>query len=271
MSAYSNPRLVVDLGAISRNYAVFRRSTTAEVAAVVKANSYGLGLAPVARALNQAGCQTYFTAFASEGIQLRQILPKAEIFVLSPLISRDAEALLCNDLKPCLFDLYGIQKFIKCARQAGKKARGALHVETGIHRLGLDSDELQAFCSSGFNEELAVDLVMSHLACADVPHAALNRHQLERFQGVCETFPGVRASFANSAGVFLGHEYHFDLVRLVLVCLDTTHTANLARHGLNLWQLLRRRLARLATFRLTNALDMARRLDVAQIPRLALY
>jgi len=72
---------------------------------------------------------------------------------------------------------------------------------------------MQAFHSSAFHDDLTVDLVMSHLACADVPQAALNRRQLERFKGVCDAFPGVRARFANTAGVFLGHEYHFDLVR----------------------------------------------------------
>lgn len=207
-------RLIVNLAALGENYRTIAESTAATVAGVVKANGYGLGAPAVARALHAAGCRTFFTAFTREAVELRRVLADAEIFVLMPLVGDEAHVLLAHHLTPCLFDSDGIERWIRSASARDAPARAGLHVETGIHRLGLEPEALAGLLADGARRSrLEVTLLMSHLACADQPAAPANRRQLERFRAVRDVFPGARASFANSAGTLLGPEYHFDLVR----------------------------------------------------------
>ena len=207
-------RLVVDLSALAANWRAIASATAAEVAGVVKADGYGLGAAEVARALHAAGCRTFFTAFTREAVELRRVLGDVDIFVLMPLAGDEAHVLREHDLVPCLFDSDGIDRWLASAPAQGAPARAGLHVETGIHRLGLDAAGLDALLTDDARRSrLDVTLLMSHLACADEPAAPANRHQLERFRAIRDVFPGARASFANSAATLLGPEYHFDLVR----------------------------------------------------------
>ena len=207
-------RLIVDLAALGENYRTIAESTAATVAGVVKANGYGLGAVEVARTLQAAGCRTFFTAFTREAVELRRVFADAEIFVLTPLVGDEAHVLHEHRLTPCLFDSEGIERWIGSAPARGAPARAGLHVETGIHRLGLEPEAFAALLGDrALRSRLDVTLLMSHLACADEPSAPANRRQLERFRAVRDVFPDARASFANSAGTLLGPEYHFDLVR----------------------------------------------------------
>ena len=207
-------RVLVDLAALAGNYRVIVSATAAEAAGVVKANGYGLGVSGLARALYEAGCRTFFTAFAHEAVELRRMFDDVEIFVLMPHVGDEVHLLHRDRLIPCLFDLDGVDRWIGSAAAHGVPGRAALHVETGIHRLGLGREELDALLGDeARRSRLDVTLLMSHLACADEPAAPSNRRQLERFRAVRGVFPAARASLANSAGTFLGSDYHFDLVR----------------------------------------------------------
>ena len=210
-------RLVVDLGALRDNFrALAARGTGAECAAVVKADAYGLGLEPVARTLVRAGARTFFTAFTAEALNLRALLPDAGIFVLSPSLESDAAALLREKLVPCLYDRAGVEAWSALGAAQGVPVPAAIHVETGINRLGMSEGEARALggeWKAVGDRWLDLRLVMSHLANGDDPKARSNRVQLERFRGLRSLFPHVPASFANSAGVLLGPEYHFDLMR----------------------------------------------------------
>ena len=208
-------RLVVDLSALAGNYRAIASATAGEVAGVVKANGYGLGASRVARALHAAGCRTFFTAFTREAVELRRVLGDVDIFVLMPLVGEEAGDLHEHRLVPCLFDLDGVDRWIGSAGAHGAPMPTALHIETGIHRLGLDPEAFAALLADDVRRSrLDVTLLMSHLACADEPPAPANRRQLDRFRTIRDAFPGARASFANSAGTFLGPEFQFDLVRL---------------------------------------------------------
>ena len=211
-------RMLVDLDAVAGNYRTIASSTAAPVAAVVKADGYGLGASRLARVLHAAGCRTFFTAFCHEAVELREALDRAgsdaEIFVLMPRTGEEARTLHEHRLIPCLFDLDGIDRWIGSVPAHGPPARAALHVETGIHRLGLGGEALRTLLGDeARRSRLDVVLLMSHLACADDPRAPANRRQLDRFRTLRRGFPDARAGLANSAGAFLGPEYHFDLVR----------------------------------------------------------
>lgn len=208
-------RLTVRLDAIAANYRTYCRMTgPCAVAAVVKADAYGMGAAAVAPALVQAGCDSFFVARLAEGIVLRKIVPSARIFVLDGCQADAVPALLTHRLIPALNSLADIAAWSAAASAAKTTLDAVIHVDTGMNRLGLAPDEL-ALLSGQSAKRLAglnVVLVMSHLACAD-ENSKMNGEQLSRFRQALAMLPPAPASLAASHGAFLGMEYHFDLVR----------------------------------------------------------
>ncbi|HVW74769.1 MAG TPA: alanine racemase [Rhizomicrobium sp.] len=209
-------RLTVRLEALASNYRTYcRLASSCAVAAVVKADGYGLGAGPVATRLADAGCDSFFVARLQEGIALRAILPRSRIFVLDGAPSGAVPALISHRLIPVLNSLDQIATW-SAAASAGRQVLDAVvHVDTGMNRLGLSGDELSVLAAESVTRlsGLNLVLVMSHLACADDPANRLNSLQLSRFRQVLAMLPPAPASLAASHGTMLGMEYHFDLVR----------------------------------------------------------
>jgi len=208
--------LTIDLDAIAANCQRLRaEAANAEVAAVVKTNAYGLGVAPVAQRLAAHGATTFFVAHPGEGAQLRAIadpqLAKCRVYVLGGLSGEPAAALLDLNLTPVLATRADVEAWTEAARLAGRALPCALHIDTGMNRLGLPIAEAERLAADPSG--LGIELVMSHLACADEPAHPMNEAQAAGFAGVRALFPHARASFANSCGIFLGSRYHYDLVR----------------------------------------------------------
>lgn len=206
MSAATGARLTIDLAALAANYGLLRtRAAGAETAAVVKADGYGLGAGPVARRLWEDGARTFFVARLAEGVSLRTELQgrAARIVVFDGLLAEPA-AYRDADLTPVL----NTARQARLWRATGLSG-GVLQVDTGMNRLGVSLEEAAVLARNG----LAPALVMSHLACASDPAHPMNAAQLAAFSEARALFPDARASLANSAGVFLGAQYHFDLVR----------------------------------------------------------
>jgi alanine racemase len=215
MADFEAARLTVRLSAIVANYRTYRRMTgPTAVAAVVKADAYGLGAARVVPALAEAGCDSFFVARLEEGIALRKLSPKARIFVLDGAHADAVPALIRYALTPVLNSLGQIAAW-SAAASVGGALDAVLHVDTGMNRLGLPKDEL-AVLSGEQSKRLAglnLVLVMSHLACGDEPQNRMNAEQLSRFRQALAMLPPAPASLAASHGAMLGVDYHFDLVR----------------------------------------------------------
>jgi alanine racemase len=213
---YEAARLTVRLGAIQANYRLCQRlAGPAAVSGVVKADAYGCGLVPVAKALGEAGCDTYFVARLEEGIALRKAQPAARIFVLDGAAPDTVPALIGNALTPVLNSLAEIAGWAAAAGAVMRELEAAVHIDTGMSRLGLPAEEL-SLLSKEWKKRLdgiRVVLWMSHLACADEPEAKMNSVQLDRFRTALAMLPPGPASFASSGGVLLGKEYAFDMVR----------------------------------------------------------
>ena len=214
----SRARLTVDLNALAANYALFRRlAGNAEVGPVVKAGGYGLGSAEVSTRLWAEGARTFFVARLEEGEALRAALGPARpaaIHVFDGATTGSAARLAAADLIPILNSPAQVEVWSAYARGHGAPLPCGLHLDTGMNRLGLRPEELEALAeSSDWLKGLDIRLVMSHLACADQDEHPMNARQAGRFKKARALFPAARASLANSAGVFLGPDYVHDLVR----------------------------------------------------------
>lgn len=206
--------LTIDVNAIAENWQnIAARVAPAECAAVVKANAYGLGIDHVAPALWRAGARTFFVAHLQEGITLRALLPEAVIYVLNGLLPGSGFAFSAHELRPVLGSHPEIGEWSAQCRATGLDLPAALHVDTGMHRLGLSLEEAAHIARERASLRFTPSLVMSHLACADTPGHPLTPLQQQRFAQVAQQFSGIRASLANSAGTQLDASYHFDLVR----------------------------------------------------------
>ncbi|EWY42033.1 alanine racemase [Skermanella stibiiresistens SB22] len=209
--------LTIDLDAVRANYRLLRERLGggAACAGVVKADAYGLGASRVAPALVAEGCRHFFVAHLDEAITLRPHIPAdAELFVLhgvNPGVDSDCVA---HGITPVLNSLEQIDAWTSLARSLNRTLAAVVQVDTGMSRLGLSPREM-AMLAGDRSRLYGVDIrfVMSHLACAERQDHPMNAEQLERFEIARELFPGVPGCFANSSGIFLGREYHFDLVR----------------------------------------------------------
>jgi alanine racemase len=217
MGTFETARLIVRLDAIAANYRLCcELASPATVAGVVKADAYGLGAAPVARALTATGCDTFFVARLEEGIALRPIVPEARIFVLDGVQGDGAPALIAHRLIPVLNALDEIAAWSAAALAQDADLDCALHIDTGMNRLGLPPDEASTLARETARRlmRLRPVLIMSHLACADDPQSAMNAMQRERFLAALAMLPAAPASLSSSGGVLLGRDYAFDMVRL---------------------------------------------------------
>ncbi len=196
--------LTVDLDALAANYhTLCGEAAGAAVCPVVKADGYGLGAAAVSRRLHAEGARTFFVARLHEGEALRAALPHANatIRVLDGAPAGTHDRLRAANLIPVLNSIDQAEAW------TGPPA--ALHVDTGMNRLGVGVDDALALAKAGF----APSLIMSHLGRAEDPDQPRNAGQLARFLPVRHAFAAAPASLAASAGIFLGPDYRFDAVR----------------------------------------------------------
>ncbi|RIY02430.1 alanine racemase [Aureimonas flava] len=208
--------LTVDLGALARNHRrLAERAGGAAVAGVVKADAYGLGVAAVAPALHAAGCRTFFVAHLAEALRLRPALPgEAEIFVLNGLLPGDEPLCAASGFRPVLNSGEQLDAWGALGRALGRALPAAIQVDSGMSRLGLAPGEVAGLVGDPSRlDGIETVLVMSHLACADEPDHPANAAQLAAFEALAAGLPAARRSLANSAGLFLGDRFRFDLAR----------------------------------------------------------
>ncbi|MGF1629538.1 MAG: alanine racemase [Kiloniellaceae bacterium] len=211
--------LTVDLAAIAANY---RRLKSAfqerALAAVVKADGYGLGAERVAPALVKAGARSIFVAQLDEALRLRPLLdrchPAISLYVLNGLMPGAEADYADNTILPVLNALGEIEAWSRFARQRDKALPAAIHLDSGMCRLGLPPDEIDRLrAEPGLLDGIVPTCVLSHLACADEPANPKNAEQLAAFRRALTALPRTPVSFCNSSGIFLGPDYHFDLGR----------------------------------------------------------
>jgi alanine racemase len=206
--------LTVNLDGIVANWQELgRRAMPSECAAVIKADGYGCGIEPVARALAVAGCKTFFVADLTEARRVHTVSPDAAIYVLNGLLSGTAPAFREVGARPVIGSLVELAEWDAFCSANQWRGGAALHVDTGMNRLGISTDEAAALAQRIRAENHGITLLMSHLACAEQPAHPLNERQLKLFREVRLLYRGIPGSLANSSGIFLGNGAHCDMVR----------------------------------------------------------
>ncbi|AWF79791.1 alanine racemase [Microbulbifer sp. A4B17] len=213
--------LSINLKAIADNYLdlVGRLGTGTRCGAVVKADAYGLGMAHIVPALYAQGCRDFFVATQAEGQRLRSALGEDVNIVILTGVRPGAELECARaGLIPTLFTLEQLRRWVEIREQLQLEAPCALKVDSGMTRLGLSPEEFELLLKDRPLLEAAdVQILLSHLACADEPLHPQNQIQLRQFREASdrlrELCPDILLSLANSSGIFLGEDYHFDIVR----------------------------------------------------------
>jgi alanine racemase len=209
-------RLRIDLDALAANYRLIARQVApAAVAGVVKADAYGLGAIAISRALLAAGCRHFFVAHLCEAAALKPHLPSdIPLYVLNGLPPGAEAACAALGAIPVLNSLAQIDAWAARSHILGRSLAAVIQVDTGMSRLGLASDELAILRDRPHRlDGIDLQLIMSHLACADQPADDFNRHQRHSFDAIADQFPGVPRSLDNSGGAMTGDVQHGDVVR----------------------------------------------------------
>lgn len=209
--------LTIDAAALADNWRqLARRAAPGDCAAVVKANGYGLGVEAVAPPLYAAGCRVFFVAQISEGKRLRALLPQsdARIYALNGL-EANADPLAdyaAFRLAPAICSAAELERWAAFARTQRKPPPAALHLDTGMNRLGFESLEALTVAVAAAGP-CGADLLMSHFVSSEIPDDPLNALQIARFAAARAALPGMKASLANSSGLFLPGPPAHDLGR----------------------------------------------------------
>ncbi len=206
--------LTIDLDAVEANWrALAHKLLTAECAAVVKANGYGLGLEPVTAKLAKAGCKTFFVADISEARRVRARTREAAVYVLDGFMPEAAGAFIELNAQPVINSTVELAEWDAFVAAQNWRGGAAIHIDTGMNRLGISPNEAAALAMRLQSEHHGITLLMSHLACAEIADHPLNASQIRLFRELRMLYHGVPASLANSSGIFLDDHAHFDLAR----------------------------------------------------------
>lgn len=208
--------LSIDLGALAANWrGLAARAGVAECGAVVKADAYGIGIETAVPALASAGCRTFFVAHLAEGVRARAVAPDGAIYVLNGFAEGRIAEYRAHRLRPVLGSA---QEIAAWARLGPGCEAAALHVDTGMNRLGLRPSDARALIEAGELAARGIGLVMSHFASAEIEGDAVTARQIALFSALVEVMRGganaaIPASLANSSGHFLPGAPMFDLTR----------------------------------------------------------
>jgi alanine racemase len=216
--------LVVDTQAIGENYSLITQKIgSARCGAVVKANAYGLGLAGILPTLQELKCQDYFVAHPHEGTHLRSLLGQernkektwSRIYVLAGVFPQLIESYRHHEMIPVLNDIGQIDLWAQQGRKEGKRLPAVIQLDTGLARNGLGPQDVAYIKDHPeLLQPLEIQYWMTHLARSKEGPNPANPLQIDRLREMLVSLPKAPVTLASSAGVFLGSEYHFQLVRV---------------------------------------------------------
>ncbi len=207
--------LNISLKDIKSNWVALNNASNGKAAAVIKANSYGVGMIKVAKTLMKAGCNYFYVANLNEGIQLREEIKckDIKIAIFEGFFKGGEQTYVKYKLTPIINNLDQLVNLKKLIAQ-GYKIKAILNIDTGMNRLGFSQSEISLLLS---NKELLNfiewDFIMSHLANAHQIKDKENFKQLDKILQFSKIIPNIKLSLANSGGILLGSKFCLDQTR----------------------------------------------------------
>jgi alanine racemase len=238
----SRASCLVDLHAIRSNVAALRaRTGDAQLCAVVKADGYGHGMVPAARAALDGGASWLAVAYPDEAVALRAAGIGAPVIALVGLPGTDLSAAVRAGVDLGVGSLPVLARAVAAARSVGVAARVHLEVDTGLGRGGATVAQWPGLVTAAARAvaegTLEVVGVWSHLACGETPDSPLTRSQLAAFAGAAgyAEREGLRPALRhllNSGGLATAPEGRYDLVRAGIACYGLSPGGQLGNAGL---------------------------------------
>lgn len=216
--------LEVDLAALRHNVQQYRAALRpgVKLAVMVKANAYGAGAGPVAKALEGLGVDYLGVAQAQEGLDLRAEGVACPIMVFNTT-AQDFPILQAFHLSPVLYDLPLFRAFGQWAKQSAASVPVHLELNTGMNRLGIDEAELPELIDLlRANRHLRVESIFSHLAASNsAAEDSFSQRQAEQYLRAYQQLSKVigyapMRHLLNSNGIVRLPQYQMDMVRLGL-------------------------------------------------------
>ena len=209
--------LKIKLNKISRNYKILQKHLKygCDIAAVIKANAYGLGQEKVIECLSAVGCQKFCVSTLDEAMTLPKLSKDTEIYIMHGVNSLNmARECAENNFIPALNHLQQIEYWNAVCKAQNKKLKSIIQIDTGMGRFGLSASEVKKILDNpDLISNMEIEYLMSHMSCAEQKGHPLTQIQLNLFKTYLDLFNSPKATFSNSAGIFLGEEFHFDMVR----------------------------------------------------------
>lgn len=215
---FNSTVIEINLANIAKNYNTIRKKLNPNVkcAAMVKGNAYGIGAIPISNALTHAGCEDFWVSNVDEAIILRKECKKANIYVLHGMMCNES-CKVCTEYNfmPILNDFFQLELWETHAKNTNNQLPCILNIDTGIGRLGFERNALieNVLMETNYRKHLNFLYIMSHLACSSDKEHYLNSFQLNEMKQLLQQFPNIKITLSDSAGIFLGKDYHFDMVR----------------------------------------------------------
>ena len=195
-------RLRLDRAALQHNWRWLQDRAGVPAGAAIKADGYGLGAREAMRTLHDAGCTTFFVSTYAEAEALGPVPGDSSLVVLHGPGADDAEAAIQSEARPVLNSIEQVARW----KAIASDRPADVMIDTGMNRLGLRPEEIAAL------DGVSIETLHSHLACAD-EDSPMNARQLGAFHEIAAAVPARRYALANSAGICLGRDYSFGLVR----------------------------------------------------------
>lgn len=207
--------LEIDTQAIVKNYTKLKSMLGPSTCIpVLKANAYGFGMKEISHLLIQHGSHAFFVAHLEEGLELRKHAPEATIYVLSGVLHNTEALFVDQNLVPVLNSFDMLSRWHNLSQNLNQSLSAVLHFDTGMHRLGFDSKDLSKLLESPhLLNSLDIHFIMSHLASSGDPSDPMNEKQREIFESLHRQFPTIKASLADTGGIYLGKPYHYEISR----------------------------------------------------------
>ena len=197
--------LNINTKSLIHNYNFFRKlKKNLIVAPTIKADAYGLGYYKIFKLLVKKGCKHFFVATLEEGLRLKNKNKSIKIFVLNGLQNYQLSKFINGNLTPVINTIDEYKRIINF------KMDFAIHIDTGINRLGIPFDDVHKL---NFNNRF-LKLVISHLSSSDEYKSKYNSKQNNFFNSIIKkNYNNINLSLANSHGAILNKSYLYDMIR----------------------------------------------------------